>query len=385
MTKWSWIAYASLSAIVTAMGPAAFAADGAPTNQELEKRIEALEKQQQSEGPGWWTNTKISGRMYYNISEIKHETNGSTAGNTNNGVGFDIKRFYVGIDHKFDKIFSANITTDFLYDKNAGATQIYIKKAYLDVNIDPALDVRLGSTDLPWIPFVEGLYGYRHIENTLIDRTKFGTSADWGVHFKGKLARGMVNYALAVVNGAGYKKPPMGTGNHFKSVDIEGRVSGNWRDVTVGVGGYVGKLGKDVEGATTYHTADRFDAVAAYHNKAVRVGVEYFLTHNWNQVTSVASDKAEGYGAFASYQFNPKWSVFGKYEHVEPSKDLAPSLKENYYNVGVQYSPVKIVDFALVYKHDQADNGTIATSNGTIGGSNDGTYDEVGLFCQLRW
>ncbi|MDE2466821.1 MAG: hypothetical protein KGO02_24365, partial [Alphaproteobacteria bacterium] len=82
----------------------------------------------------WWENTSISGKMFYdltNISQSYHDAagvkhDGAASGADQNGTGFDIKRFYVGINHKFNDIFSANITTDFLYDKNAGATQIFI-------------------------------------------------------------------------------------------------------------------------------------------------------------------------------------------------------------------------------------------------------------------
>ena len=62
-----------------------------------------------------------------------------------------------------------------------------------------------------------------------------------------------------------------------------------------------------------------------------------------------------------------------------------PTTEDNYFNVGVQYEPVKIVDFALVYKRDKVDNGTVSTQNGTIGGSINGTYDEFGLWGQFRW
>ena len=45
----------------------------------------------------------------------------------------------------------------------------------------------------------------------------------------------------------------------------------------------------------------------------------------------------------------------------------------------------QIVDLALVYKRDEVTNGSLSTSNGVIGGVNKGTYDEIGLFGQLRW
>jgi len=375
-----------------------------PSNAELEARIEALEAEVQSNEQrqatvnnqmsdfesklqGWWDNTSISGRMYFDISNIDHESNGSKAGLTDNGTGFDIKRFYVSIDHKFDDVWSADVTTDVTYDSTASVSQIFLKKAYLQAKVwGDAFTVRAGSADMPWIPFVEGLYGYRYVENTLIDRTKFGTSADWGVHFLGKLADGLINYQLSVVNGAGYKKIPIGGGtNRSNTVDVEGRVNLNWDDFVVGVGGYTGKLGKDVEGTTTYHTAQRFDAIAAYVSGPIRAGVEYFNANDWNNVTTTTSDSADGWGGFVSYKFMPEFAVFGRYDYVTPNKDTNNILHDNYYNFGITWSPIKIVDLSLVYKHDEASHGTISTSNGTIGGSVNGTYSEVGLFGQFQW
>ena len=99
----------------------------------------------------------------------------------------ELKRFYIGVDHKFNDVFSANLTTDFRYNTNGTSNDVlvYVKKAYLQAKLIPAFTVRVGAADLPWVPFVEGVYGYRFVENTLIDRTKFGTSSDWGVHVLG--------------------------------------------------------------------------------------------------------------------------------------------------------------------------------------------------------
>jgi hypothetical protein len=305
---------------------------------------------------------------------------------TDEGTNFDIKRFYVSVDHTFDNMFSADITTDVTYDSTTKASQIFIKKAYLQAKLNDAFVFRFGSADLPWVPFAEGLYGYRYVENTLIDRTKFGTSADWGIHLLGKFADGLINYQISAVNGAGYKVIPIGGGaNRSNSIDVEGRVNLNWNNFTLGVGGYTGKLGKDVQGTTTLHTANRFDAIAAYTDSDLRVGFEYFKANDWNNVTTVASDSASGYGPFASYKFLPQFAVFGRYDYVTPNETTNTALHDNYYNLGVTYSPAKIVDFSLVYKHDDASHGTISTSNGTIGGSTSGSYSEIGIFSQFQW
>ncbi|MES2341971.1 MAG: hypothetical protein V4597_09855 [Pseudomonadota bacterium] len=327
----------------------------------------------------WADDTVVSGRMYYDLSNITQKSDGRRVAPS--GTGFDIKRFYVGVDHKFNDTFSANVTTDFQYSSAISSTELYIKKAYLQAKVSDALVIRLGSTDLPWVPFAEDIYGYRYVENTLIDRTKYGTSADWGVHASGKLADGKVNYAIAVIDGAGYKAPL-----RSKGMDVEARVSVTPIDhVTLAIGGYTGKLGKETQGATTFHTANRFNALAAYTTKQYRFGVEYFSAENWNNVTTAASDSADGYSVFGSYAFNDKLGAFARYDWVKPNKDTAPAKKDNYFNVGLTYSPAKIVDLSLVYKRDQVERGLLATSNGTIGGANKGTYDEVGLFGQFRF
>jgi hypothetical protein len=328
----------------------------------------------------WADDTVVSGRMYFNLSNIEQKTNGAKVAPS--GTGLEIKRFYLGVDHKFNDVYSANLTLDVNYVANDSETQVYVKKAYLQAKYSDALTVRLGSADLPWVPYAEDLYGYRYIENTVIDRDKFGTSADWGIHALGKFGDSGLSYAVALIDGAGYKAPL-----RSKGMDVEGRLSYKVSDFNFAIGGYTGKLGKDIEGTlpVVRHTASRFDAIAAYTTKTVRVGVEYFSAEDWNTVTSVAADKSDGYSVFGSYRWDEKWSVFGRFDDVTPKKDLTPNLGDKYFNIGVTYSPTKIVDLALVYKRDKIDNGSLSTSNGTIGGATDGTYDELGLFGQLRW
>ena len=337
------------------------------------------------EAPGWFASTTVSGKAYLNVSSINQKSDGFDS--SQNGVQTELKRFYVGIDHKFNDVFSANITTDFRYNTNGTSKDvlIYVKKAYVQAKFAPELFVRVGSADLPWVPFAEGVYGYRFIENTLIDRTKFGTSADWGVHAGGTFGKGIVSYAVSAINGAGYKT----LSRSSNTLDLEGRISVNpIKPITLAVGGYTGKLGKSADnlpGSATPHRATRFNALAAYTDGRVRAGVEYFASKNWNNVTTAASDKSNGWSAFGSFAFTPKIAVFGRYDWVKPSRDLNSDLKDHYFNVGVNYKPLPPLDLALVYKRDKARNGFISTSNGTIGGIDDGTYNEIGLFGQIAF
>lgn len=355
--------------------------------------------------PGWSDSTRVSGRMYYDLTNIDEKSNIGNPGlsfpaptsKSANGTNFDIKRFYVSVDHDFNSVFSADITTDFNYDSGpAGATQLYIKKAYLQAKLSPWVAVRLGAADMPWVPFDEDVYGYRYVESTLVDRTKFGTSSDWGAHMLGGGPLGPLTagYQLSVVNGMGYKKPGfLGGVNRSEGMDFEGRVNVGYKGFVAAIGGYSGKLGQEFSGGSpTYHTAERFDALAAYSNKVFRVGGEYMWANadvSASQITlapPAKADRSDAWEIFGNVDLTPKIAIFGRYDWVRPKQTTLSALENTYYNIGISYEPVKIVDFALAYKHDEIDHGMFADQNfATAAGNGKGTYDEVGLWGQFRW
>jgi hypothetical protein len=331
---------------------------------------------------GWAKDTKISGRMYFNGTNIQRSVNGTK---TESDSGLAIKRFYLNVDHKFNNVLSGNITTDIDSVASTSGSLVgkglYVKKAYLQAKFSPAFTVRVGSSDLPWVPYAEGIYGYRYIEPVMVDRTKFGTSADWGVHAFGDLAGGLISYDVAAIDGGGYRDPKFSN-----TIDLEGRISAKYKGFNLGVGGYTGRLGKDVDGGpVALHTATRLNALAAYKDSRLTIGGEYFWAKNWTQVTAVPEDEAEGWSVFGSYNVVPRVSVFGRYDAVKPRQLTNPALTDRYFNGGVQYEAFKNVNLALVYKREKVENGTINTSNGTIGGSTGGTYDELGVWGMFQF
>jgi len=404
--KFQFLATTAVMALVGFTNQAAMAQD-APSNTQLEQRIEALEAEvQQSEmnsaaaanaapaapSTGWWDNTTLSGRMYFDLTNITNHANGvrlataqsSTSGATNgNGTNFDIKRLYLGVDHTFNDMFAADATTDLTYDATTGASQIFVKKAYLQAKIDPMLTVRVGSADLPWIPYVEGIYGYRWLEKTLTDYYSQGTSADWGVHALGSFFDGIVNYQFSAVNGGGYKKAPIGGDvNRFNQLDYEGRISLAYEGFNLAAGGYTGKLGTP-SGVPTFHTAKRIDVLGAYVADGIRVGVEYFNSNDDSAAlvqSSTTGDGANGISAFGSWMFIPDFSIFGRFDVEDPNDKTVPTRKSTYFNVGLDWTPVKTVDLSIAYKHDGTSNGAVSTANGTIGGTINGAYNEIGVF-----
>src|SRR4051812_29785529 len=126
----------------------------------VQKEVPPLEKAIKT---GWFANTTVSGKAFFNVSNIDQrstDANGVTTDNAQNGTQAELKRFYLGVDHKFSDVFSANITTDFRYNTNGTSKDvlIYVKKAFVQAKLSPAFFVRVGSADLPWVPFVEVVY-----------------------------------------------------------------------------------------------------------------------------------------------------------------------------------------------------------------------------------
>ena len=380
---------------------AATKADTAVATANATKTAEA--KTEKAVGAmSWAGDTKIGGTVFFNASNINQQSNGVKQ--SSNGTGFNVKRIYLSVDHKFSDVWSANITTDVsnVIGQSANANYIngitatndigkglYIKKAFLQAKISPMLVIRAGAADTAWIPFLEGKYEHRYVDLTLTDNYKLANSADWGISAQGDFADGLISYQVGVVNGAGYR-----TVNVTKSVDFDGRISANYKGFWAAVGGYTGHIGKDFQGVVTTHSANRFDAGLGYKTKLFNVGGEYVYAKNFNSVTAPTEDKNEGWSVYGNVNFAPKWQVFGRYDWIKqtPNTTTGFSVHNDYFNVGLQWEPAKIVDISLVYKRDSATNfgtgaGTIAQANGTgsIGGTINGTYDEVGLFGLIKF
>jgi hypothetical protein len=313
-------------------------------NVSNQQNIEALQQAPAKSASSWADNTKVSGTMFVDMTNIDQTSNDEKTDAS--GTDLDVKRFYLSIDHQFNDIWSANLTTDFNYVSNDGETQLFVKKAYVQGAFDKLATLRVGSANMAWIPFVEDWYGYRYVENTLVDKLKLGNSADWGLHLFGD--NGMFNYQVSAINGGGYKNP-----SRSDHVDFEGRVGLQpVKGLVFAVGAYDGDLGKDTQTTPTLHSAHRYDAMAAWNRDGLRLGAEWFKADNWKNVATPATDTASGYSLWGSYDFE-RASVFARYDNVKPSKDLDPSLKDTYWNAGVAFPITKGVKIAIAYKDER--------------------------------
>ncbi len=304
-----------------------------------------------------------------------------------------MKRFYLGVNYTLTEIFSAKFQTD-IGDYNH-KYDVFVKNAYFEAKFAPELVVRAGVANNPWIPWVEDRYGYRYVENTLIDRLHYGNSADWGVHVLGDIAKGVLGYQVSVVNGHGYGNParahvPTGAAR-LNAEPI--------KHLNIGVGTSISTLGAPgpvaCPGSKCPGYGTRFDGLIAWDSDPVRVGVEGFLGRNYtaDQISGAApKDTARGVSAFANVRFIPMLGVFGRFDYTQPNASTDTSIKDMYFNVGIDASPEKFLDLALVYKWETVKSGAggavINTTNGKIGSTvpdSKGQYQEIGLFSQFKF
>lgn len=291
-------------------------------------------------------DTTVGGRAFVDITDINQKKNGTKTGAS--GVGLDVKRFYLTVNHQFDDIWSANLTTDFNFIAADNETQLFVKYAYLQGKFSDMFVFRAGAAPMPWIPYTEGFMGMRYVDKTMVDRLGFGQTSDWGLNINGKFADNRVDYSASAVDGGGYKNP-----TRTKRMDFEGRVGFvPIQNTVIAIGGYSGDLGQDVQGASALHTATRADALIAYAKDNTRVGAEYFQSSNWKNVLTPMEDKADGYSLWGSWDFTDRFSVFGRYDHAKLSKNLDPTLTDKYFNLGLQWDVRKGLKVAAVYKNE---------------------------------
>lgn len=324
-------------------------------------------------------HTTLGMKFYMDTSYIQNQSDGKNVEPT--GYGFDVKRGYLVLNTAFNNSWSMKFQTDFNYKSAVGETVVYLKNIYVQRNLGDGTKLRIGLANMPWIPFDEGLYRFRYVENTLIDRTHFGNSADWGLHLLGK--RGRLDWQVSAVTGGGYKHP-----GRSKGMDLAGRVGYRvYKGLHLAFGAYTGDRGQSQypPGQSAQNTTSRYDAAIVYEASRFNVGVEYFYAKDWTTVLTPQSDKADGYSLYGSYSLRPDIALFARYDYVKPSKDLNPGLKNQYYNAGIQFIASKQIRFALVYKYSKVDNGFFNTTNGKIGGVNSGKYQEIGVFMQAAF
>ncbi len=116
--------------------------------------------------PPAYPKEKLSIRVYADISSKENKDEGTGTKSSDSGVGVDVKRTYFTYSRDFDEKWSALFQSD-IGDQGARRFDVFVKKAFVQYKPNANATFRLGAADTPWIPFVEGIYGIRYVEQTI--------------------------------------------------------------------------------------------------------------------------------------------------------------------------------------------------------------------------
>ena len=195
-----------------------------------------------------------------------------------------------------------------------------------------------------------------------------GLGRDIGVMATGKLfpVKGeegikyhIVDYAVGVFNGNG----PVTTDNNNRK-DIVGRleVHPGLKDMTLSGSYYYGKYTKD---DNVNCTRNRWAAGAQYNDGKLVLRGEYVggETGRWTELEENSLYNSNGYYAQAGYYFalgkdhSQKLMPVLRYEHFT-ADDAITNGGTNWYTAGINYWPLKSVNFKLDYSLVQKESGT---------------------------
>ena len=320
---------------------------------------------------------KLEGVFYTSVTQDETQVNGRT---TAKAAGVSVDRAYFTAKYFFNKNWYARITTDVQYESGtAGLTKrdnnIFLKAAYLEGKlVGDALAIRIGQSHNPWIDYEQGLWKHRYVSKVTADYFGFDHSFDLGVGAKGTLAEGMFKYFFTASNGAGY-----GSGNaKFSAMDYNGRigiypidgltVDFQYRD------GYKGSKTRATSG-TKYNF---YQGMISYGNDAFRIGGNYVNEKGKVVATSIATKK-DGYIGWAWVKFGGNVGLFGRYENIKTKIDgNAVEMTTDHYVVGVEYSPIKNITFAVAFDQDKDKNA------GNVAGATQ-KVTKAGLFTEFKW
>jgi len=336
----------------------------------------------------------------YTMENDKNTGTGWAANQTGTQIkkqGVNLTRTYLTGRYYINDTWMMRLTSDFSAETNVNGiskqNQVYVKYAFAQGSFTPALRVRFGVIQDPWIPYVQDhLWAHRYVSKIMPDRLGLWSSADAGVGLAGQFLGGMVRYQMAVLNGRGYGNTQPTQGQDFNSrlelrpfkgliaeLGYRNGYAGN-KQFTTGTTTYnnniVGGKQKAMHAMVTYGSAHDY-----------RVGVNYLVDKNKASTSPV---KTTGYGAWA-WANVAETSVgtiglLGRYEHIktQPYNNLGNLVgnisdqKRTRYLLGIELKPAHGPVFTLAYDTEKYSNllGTGTAAPGTAGATTNAGQDK---------
>ena len=284
---------------------------------------------------GTWTmaqsqpHAKIFSNFNYNLSQ-----------EDNNFKVFEVNRAYLGYSHSLSDDFKAKVTFDVGNNSSGSAYTAFLKIASLSWKANDNMNVNFGMIGAKNFKFMEKAWGHRYIYKSLQDEHKWANSADVGVSldyvFNSKLS-----LDAQVLNGEGYKKEQESNGLFRGSAGMTYKASDN-----LAVRVHYDVVPRETYGENVAHQ-NTTSAAMAYSGDGYKVGLEYNIQENAQNVTD---RERTGISAYGSYDMSNGMSLFGRYDELASDEDWNISRDGSFMIVGVEKEMVKGVKVALNYQ-----------------------------------
>ena len=149
----------------------------------------------------WYEKVEISGLLFGDAYAVVDHHDPDIDGQW----GFWLRRGYLTVDFALAKAWSARFRLEVNspgdFESSAKMTP-FVKDAWVAWK-DKGHELYLGISPSPTFERVEGFWGYRAVEKTPLDLYRIGSSRDFGVAYKGKMADGKLVTHAMLGNGAG--------------------------------------------------------------------------------------------------------------------------------------------------------------------------------------
>jgi len=274
-------------------------------------------------------SAKIFSNFNYNISD-----------NDNAYKAFEIKRAYLGYGYSLSDAFSTQVTFDIGKNSSGSDYTAFLKIASVSWKASDKMNVNFGMIGTKNFKFMEKTWGHRYIYKSLQDQHKWANSADAGVSVDYKV-NGKFTLDAQILNGEGYKKLQESNGLFRGSAGITYTVSEK----------LALRLNRDVVPRENYGTNDAHQnttsAAMAYSGEGFKLGLEYNLQENAN---NVINQERTGISAYGNYALNNGMSIFGRYDELSSENQWNISKDGNFIILGVEKEMVKGLKIALNYQ-----------------------------------
>lgn len=293
---------------------------------------------------------------------------------------FNLERAYLGYKYDFAKNISGKVIFDVSYDPALKSFTAFAKNAFLDWKISPMVKLSVGLIPFKHFELQDNFWGYRYIIKTFTDEYGMGTTADLGVNVELPVSE-MLTFNVFMINGEGfkgYKSWQDDYGMHKFGANATLKPSEGWSFRV-----HYDLMPNKYQLADTLPVIDTstisvFTAFAGYEVKEhFRIGAEYNLMNNGINYRKLADEhQLSGLSVFGTYIIDKQFEIFARYDYLTSNTignaddgwnfngDLTQQADGSMVMAGVQYKPIKGVNFALNYRTFMHKNSDIDAHTG---------------------